>query len=705
MSAVETATVTVDGINYNLTIDENSYDSSYAVVAENQNVSGTVNIKSFVQYNGIDYCVSSIASRAFYNCAEITEITLPQFLNKIGVSSFEGCTGLHILVVPEYVYSIGRNAFKGCHLEELVIKSSKMGVYYNEYPENKYEFMATIDAGTDIYAPLSVLPSDYNYFYGRYCLLPLEAPYIVTDFTPLSHGAKFKLDKNKYYEGTAQTAHLYYSYRYDGNKKILYPDEDGMYTIGNLMSDIQYSILVEWEESGKNKRYIRPFNILEQLVRCYANRTEQTGFSVFFYNIVKGDIRYVSECVSKLGIDVYDGDYRCVGEYYYSGSDIIVTGLNPNTRYLLAPFIIDNNNKKTYCYDSSNAQTILTRSLGLKVDYDVSPTSVVLKGSYTDGDANVVKSYFEKKVSTDKYGDQYKYEVIHEGDILTISGLIPERYYWFRYTVETDAGYTTSEEVNVVPPAVELNMLQPMCVSGTSAIVAAETNITDMEANVGFQWKKYDSPASLVPKEGYAVIYDGRLEGRIDNLQSSFYYNVRAFFKDANETYYYSDWVTFDPSDFSYFEPTVHTYPVQNVGSSNAVLRGYALAGTDDIVHQGFQYRPVEGVDAKSYSRASDGYITVYASGRVMTIEVDNLTPGTTYEYRSFVETASGYTYGEEFTFTTEESAEIDSVECNYQEPEIIGYYDLSGRRYEAPQRGFNIVLYSDGSTRKIMVL
>ena len=34
----------------------------------------------------------------------------------------------------------------------------------------------------------------------------------------------------------------------------------------------------------------------------------------------------------------------------------------------------------------------------------------------------------------------------------------------------------------------------------------------------------------------------------------------------------------------------------------------------------------------------------------------------------------------------------------------ICGYYDLSGRRLASKQRGVNIVRYSDGTSRKIMV-
>lgn len=36
--------------------------------------------------------------------------------------------------------------------------------------------------------------------------------------------------------------------------------------------------------------------------------------------------------------------------------------------------------------------------------------------------------------------------------------------------------------------------------------------------------------------------------------------------------------------------------------------------------------------------------------------------------------------------------------------PSVTGYYDLSGRRFSGLQRGLNIIRYSDGTSRKVMV-
>lgn len=279
------------------------------------------------------------------------------------------------------------------------------------------------------------------------------------------------------------------------------------------------------------------------------------------------------------------------------------------------------------------------------------------------------------------------------------------------YYVRTEEGSYETVSRTYTTPALELTTLQPRGVSGTCSIVAAKTNISDDEVNAGFQWKKYDAPESLKPNEGYAAVYGGQLEGYVRNLQPTSYYNVRAFYKSAAGNYYYGDWVTFDPSDFSYFEPTVHTYAAAEVSHSSARMRGYVLAGTDAIEEQGFEYWPMgsgatNALRVSAVLSAANDVQTVLATGQVMTAELRGLRPSTAYCCRAFVKTASGTAYGEEQTFTTlEDPTGIGSVgTAPVAVPVVTGYYDLSGRKSATPHRGVNIVRYSDGTTRKIFV-
>lgn len=374
-----------------------------------------------------------------------------------------------------------------------------------------------------------------------------------------------------------------------------------------------------------------------------------------------------------------------------AGQNITVTGLFPGGRYEISGGALYGDVMVYTRYNS----TITTKSLVKGVTASsVGPTSVVLTSGCIEEDLSVAKCWFEVGGQT--------YEAV-KGDVVTAqaTGLAPNRKYTAVFKAQAVTGEVCSSSVEFTTSGLTLKTLAPKGVSSTCAIVAAETNIADAEPNVGFQWKKIDAPASLAPKEGYAAIYDGRLEGYIQNLQPT-YYNVRAFYKNSGGGYIYSDWVTFDPTDFSFFEPTVHTYEVISVSHDSAMLKGYVLAGTDAIKSQGFQYWLT---DAKQEDRIS----TVRASSaQVMTASIKGLKSSTSYTYRAFVETEAGYKYGEEQTFSTAAGSGLVWDEARIDSPagdvEIVAIYDLMGQRRGELRPGLNIVLYSDGTSKKIYV-
>lgn len=336
-----------------------------------------------------------------------------------------------------------------------------------------------------------------------------------------------------------------------------------------------------------------------------------------------------------------------------------------------------------------------TRSLGLNIESKTGPTSLILKASYDKGDANVTAFTWENSD-----------EPVTEREIV---GLEPNTSYSYSViaTIRNKNGvekkYTASKTFQT--SALTLKTMIPTGVSSTSTQAKAETNITEEEPNAGFQWKKFDAPESLAPKEGYGSVYDGKIEGLIKDLSPTSYYNVRAFYKSAKGNYYYGNWITFDPSDFSYLEPTVHTYPINNVTGNTAQLKGYVIAGTDDIIEQGFEYwKNGQTKVRKKMATLELKVSSILSNGQAMRAEITGLEECTEYTCRAFVTTTAGIKYGEEQKFTTEGISGIIDIEDNKVNPLIEGFYDISGQRHPSPIKGLNIIRYSDGSVSKIII-
>jgi hypothetical protein len=58
--------------------------------------------------------VTAVSSRAFYDCAGLTSVTIPNGVTNLGTNTFSLCTGLTNATIPGSVTSIGSEAFYGC---------------------------------------------------------------------------------------------------------------------------------------------------------------------------------------------------------------------------------------------------------------------------------------------------------------------------------------------------------------------------------------------------------------------------------------------------------------------------------------------------------------------------------------------------------------------------------------------------------------
>lgn len=623
----------------------------------------TIGNNVFKGYKALSYIalhdnVEKIGNGAFWDCSGLSSIELPISLISIGDKAFYGCSGIKSLTIPNKISSLGEAMFSACTINPLVLLSDVADL----------QTFNGIDPSSIVYCS----PLTYSKLNGK---TPCTVyPLVDVELVPLIFGLKFKLAAHKTDElNWGDISDVIVQVTIKNNKgnvvKELQTELDKECYIDGLDSNSKYSVTFVLSGTPYNLISTQEFTTVDPIIKIEAETT-QTKIKI------KSIMPSSDASVSPSGCEVMFNNEI----YPFTGKELVFQNLQPDKNY---DFVFT-----TYYGEEKveRVENISTKSIDITLkNSNVGPTTVVLEGSYSEGDA---------VVSNFSWGENI------EGNHVYISGLNPATEYTYFFTITTDKGYKYSKPITFTTQKLELSTLQPQCPTSTSANVAASTNISENETGAGFQWKKYDAPETLNPSEGYAIIFDGRLEGQIKNLQTTSFYNVRAFYKSADGVYYYGEWVTFDPSDFSYFDPTVRTYGSPEVNENTVTLRGIVLSGSDPVLSQGFQYWITKGSNVK---KTSNGEIfTLLATGQVMTATVNDLEDGV-YTFRSFVETSNGSYYGEEQIFRIETSG-VENIENIGYEVEIVGYYNLKGVKFNKPQKGLNIVLYNDGSSKKIFV-
>ena len=616
--------------------------------------------------------VTSIGSAAFYGCTGLTapvfnssifaylprnfsgEYIIPEGIKQIAGSAFSGCSDLTSVTIPSSVTSIGNYAFKDCTgLTSVTIPSSVTSISFDAFNG--------CTGLTSVTIPSSVTSIGSSAFRGCTGLTSVTIPSSVTSIDRYAFSGCTGLtsvtisgdDVSISNDAFPSSAKIYVR----NHSKTLIHLWNATYGYSSYFSNI-YDI--------ETKTYIE---------RPYLECTMRTQTSLTFYitNKVPGYNYSVHLDNKEYKVDDYD-------------RNITVTGLLPETSYSYTLYAEDISiGSSDYTSTSS-----ISRSIGA---INITASSFTLNGTCKTGDAELQST----SITVD--GKTY------DGNTVTFTGLRPSKEYTATYTVEA-SGKTVTTSTKVTTSSLTLTTAQPKVISAGNVLVSAETNIDPAETNVGFEWRRTDWTDDFASNTGKGYVNGESMEGKIKNLYTEKLWKYRPYYQSSDGTFYYGNWVGIDPTNTSWFEPTVHTYADFSVDGNTVLLKGYTLSGTDNVTEQGFKYWKSSAAAAKGNSAGvtvdaasvpADAQ-TVAAAGELMSAELTGLDYNSVYYYAAYVKTSTGETfYGEQRSFTIGENPTgIIVVKQDIEEesqtlstrPVMAGWFTLDGRKLQtAPTR------------------
>lgn len=545
-------------------------------------------------------------------------LNIDETISKIPSYAFSGYRYLSQVIISNPHVIINKNAFWGCDSLKNVV-SLNYNDYFSTFPSN---------------TKLWVFPSLQEYYNKGNKLFDINSTQstISLEMADIFNQCSIKYDTN--------------SCSADSNNYV---------KLTSLAPQKEYTLNVVGEAFGKEIVFDYKYKTKYLDLRLEKINATNTTMTIKGYNI--GDAELINERIEIH--DDSDGTYEV-----YDGNDIIFRGLKPSCNYDFR-----------YYVDTNDGQSFSTKNGFHTLSIDVNYESTI---GVTTCTATGTPKPIDAVVST--YGFDVGKDSIKLCLRRTENGLDPGCQYWWNFLMGTETKTQniafSASSLSFVTKGLTMETQKAELVSDKKAIISAKTNCDDDSLRCGFEWRRYDAPVEMPSNIVTCPVYDGAISGSLNGLSSTTYYKYRPFYQADSGRKYYGNWVAFITADaYVYFDPVVHTYEAINVSENTANVKGYVLAGSDEIIEQGFEYWSSVGEHIKQQ-----------ASGTLMKTTLNNLEAQTDYFFRSFAKTKQKTLYGEEQMFHTLGS--VNGIRENVYVKEDDSIYDLLGRKVNNVLKG-----------------
>ena len=433
--------------------------------------------------------VTSIGSSTFAYCSSLTSVTIPNSVTSIGNSAFSGCSSLTSVTIPNSVTSIGDFAFYECeNLASIIIPSSVMSI------------------GSGAFSSCPNLPVIDNVRYADTYLVEAvdktQYTYIITKGTRWIESEAFancvNLKSIVIPEGiTSIPSHAFYAC---GNlTSVTIPTsvnsiEYYAFRDCNNLNSIKIADIASWCAIQRISWFEYPYNL-------YLNDTLITNVeipdgvteigSLSFRNCISLSSIVIPKSVNSVGMDAFNG---CI---------------NLQTIYVLptTPFSIN-----YWSFSNIHDNAVVYVPLGCVDVYKSTPDWNKL---------NVQCTPINQVITSSSSSISIRFEAANTiisscgieggeqqpGNVLEYIGLEPNSEYKdIPVVLTSNTGETETVNVSFTTTALELTTKPSKAVSSTTAILLAETNMSDAEVSCGFEYKRNDAPADMDGTKVYCVL-------------------------------------------------------------------------------------------------------------------------------------------------------------------------------------------------------
>jgi len=562
--------------------------------------------------------VTIIEYLAFYGCSGLTSVTMGNSVTGIGESAFEGCSSLTSITIPNSVTSIDWSAFSNCSsLTSFDIPNSVTSIGWNAF--SGCSGLTSVNIGN------SVIEIGGYAFRNCTSLTSITIPNSVTSI------------ESGVFEGCTSLT----SIEVDSNN-LSYCSVDG------ILFNKDKTVLIQYPVGNTTAEYTIP------------NSVTTIGSSAFYSCSGLTSVT-IGNSVTSIGESAFEGCSSLTSIYVNTtippvlGSSTF-NGISSNA-IVYVPF------GASTAFKSSFYWMIMNIALQSNIQYSANARSTSTVLQFDVEDVEIQSCSIEGGES-------------EAGNILEYIGLEPNSEYKdIPVILTSNTGETETIAVSFSTTALELTTQPSKPVSSTTAILMANTNMSDAEVSCGFEWKRNDAPVDMDGTKVFCPVANGQMVGRLTNLKDDVYYKYRAFYQSAAGNMFYGEWqYIFTGDNAVEFEPIIYTYEATGVTENEATLKGYAIAGAEDFAEQGFEYWAESRVPHTDNTPARmpaalGEHHTVTATGILMHVTLTDLDEGTVYKYRTYAKTGGQTVYGSEMSFTTK---------GEYTGTEAIGLVDSS---------------------------